>query len=120
MSAPRTAAAVLATTLSGWACAVDVNVIIYSDVRPGNYGRVDFGAAPPPPLVYSNPILVTPPPRRATAPAPEPLYLHVPPGHAKDWTKHCRKYNACGRPVYFVMSDEYKPKKAKKPKKDKD
>ena len=118
MSALRTAAAVLATTLSGWACAADVNVIIYSDVRPGNYGRVDFGAAPPPPLVYSNPILVMPPPRRA--PPPEPLYLHVPPGHAKDWSKHCRKYNACGRPVYFVMSDEYKPKKAKKPKKDKD
>ena len=103
---------------AGTSVAAEVNVIIYSDVRPGNYGRVDFGAAPPPPLVYSNPILVTPPPRRA--PPPEPLYLHVPPGHAKDWSKHCRKYNACGRPVYFVMSDEYKPKKAKKPKKDKD
>jgi hypothetical protein len=100
------------------ACAADVQVIIYRDVRPGNYGRVDFGAAPPPPLVYTNPILIAPPPR--AAPRPEPLYLHVPPGQAKDWRKHCRKYDACGRPVYFVMSDEYKPKKAKKPKKDKD
>jgi hypothetical protein len=111
-------AVALAATAAGGAGAADVNVIVYSDVRPGNYGRVDFGAAPPPPLVYTRPILVAPPPRHA--PPPEPLYLHVPPGQAKDWRKHCRKYDACGRPVYFVMSDEYKPKKPKKPKKDKD
>ncbi|HUP30343.1 MAG TPA: hypothetical protein VM122_09240 [Usitatibacter sp.] len=117
MSALRVAAAA-AFFAAGAAQAADVNVIIYSDVRPGNYGRVDFGGGPRPPLVYTNPILVAPPPRRA--PAPEPLYLHVPPGHAKSWNKHCRKYDACNRPVYFVMSDEYKPKKAKKPKKDKD
>ena len=50
----------------------------------------------------------------------QPIYLHVPPGHAKNWRKHCHKYNACGQPVYFVVSDEYKPKKKKKEKKDKD
>jgi len=32
-----------------------------------------------------------------TAPPP-PVYLHVPPGHAKNWRKHCREYNACNRP----------------------
>ena len=32
-----------------------------------------------------------------------------PPGHAKHWAKHCREYNACGRPVYFVKSAEYEP-----------
>jgi hypothetical protein len=31
------------------------------------------------------------------------MYLYVPPGHAKDWSKHCGKYNACARPVYFVQ-----------------
>ena len=36
------------------------------------------------------------------APVRDPVYLHVPPGHAKNWSKHCRKYNACDRPVYFV------------------
>ena len=31
----------------------------------------------------------------------QPIYLHVPPGHAKNWRKHCAHYNACGQPVYF-------------------
>ena len=26
----------------------------------------------------------------------------MPPGQAKKWSKHCGRYNACGRPVYFV------------------
>jgi hypothetical protein len=40
----------------------------------------------------------------------QPLYLHVPPGHAKKWSKHCARYNACGQPVYFVRvngDDDY-------------
>ena len=36
-----------------------------------------------------------------------PIYLHVPPGHEKHWSKHCARYNACGRPVYFVRDDWY-------------
>jgi hypothetical protein len=39
----------------------------------------------------------------------EPIYLHVPPGHAKNWRKHCHEYHACNRPVYFVRSKEYEP-----------
>jgi hypothetical protein len=35
--------------------------------------------------------------------------MHVPPGHARNWAKHCGKYGACNRPVYFVMSAEYEP-----------
>ena len=45
--------------------------------------------------------------RHSSAAALPPLYLHVPPGHAKKWSKHCHKYNACDRPVYFVRSAEY-------------
>ena len=37
----------------------------------------------------------------------EPIYLHVPPGHAKNWRKHCRKYDACGERVYFVQDSWY-------------
>jgi hypothetical protein len=37
----------------------------------------------------------------------QPIYLHVPPGHAKNWRKHCREYNACGERVYFVQNDWY-------------
>ena len=34
-------------------------------------------------------------------------YLWVPPGHQKKWSKHCREYNACGVPVYFVDDGWY-------------
>ena len=113
----RTVAALLAMSGAAGVFAADGEVHVYSDIRPGVYGRIDLRGAPPPPLVYERPVIVVqPPPAR---PRPEPLYLHVPPGHAKNWKKHCRKYDACGRPVYFVVSDEYKPKKAKKPKKEK-
>lgn len=102
---------------------VNVRVIVSGEVRPGVYGRVDIGNAPPPPVLYAKPMIIVPPPP-PPAPRPvvvpvQPIYLHVPPGHAKNWRKHCHKYNACGQPVYFVVSDEYKPRK-KKEKKDKD
>jgi hypothetical protein len=44
--------------------------------------------------------------QRATV-RPQPIYLRVPPGHQKHWDKHCREYNACGVPVYFVREDWY-------------
>jgi hypothetical protein len=37
----------------------------------------------------------------------EPIYLRVPPGHARHWAKHCREYNACGERVFFVQDDWY-------------
>jgi len=36
-----------------------------------------------------------------------PIYLHVPPGHAKNWRNHCHEYNACGERVFFVQNDWY-------------
>jgi hypothetical protein len=92
---------------------VDVRVIIASEIAPGVYGRVELGNAPPPPVVYARPVIVAAPPNAQPAPA---IYLHVPPGHAKNWSKHCQQYNACGQPVYFVKSEEYEPKKSKKSK----
>ena len=106
----------LAQLYSAHAAAADVRVIVSSDVRPGVYGRVEIGSAPPPPLLYPQPVVVVRQPR----PAPvQPIYLHVPPGHAKHWGKHCRKYDACGVPVYFVKSEEFESKKPKKEKKEK-
>lgn len=93
---------------------VDVRIFLPGEIRPGLYGRVDLRGAPPPPLVYERPMVIV----REAAPPP-PIYLHVPPGHAKHWKKHCKKYKACGQPVYFVKSTEYEPKKPKKPKKEK-
>ena len=76
-----------------------VNATVEGALAPGVYGRIDIGAAPPPPLIYAQPIVIYPSPVVVQQP---PLYLHVPPGHAKKWSKHCAKYNACGQPVYFV------------------
>ena len=94
----------------------ETRVIISTDVRPGIYGRVDIGGAPPPLLVYPEPVVVVRQPQSVQV---QPIYLHVPPGHAKHWSKHCREYNACGLPVYFVKSAEYESKKPKKEKKEK-
>ena len=71
----------------------------------GVYGQVQLGSdAVPPPLVYPQPLLIV---REETALAP--IYLHVPPGHARHWREHCFAYAACNRPVYFIRSEEYDP-----------
>ena len=78
----------------------DVGVSV-SVGQPGFYGRIDIGGLPPPRLLYAQPIVVQPVAPGVVMPAP--IYLRVPPGHAKHWRKHCAKYNACGQPVYFVQ-----------------
>jgi hypothetical protein len=84
-----------------------INIIVSGQVAPGVYGQVQIGNnAPPPPVVYAQPIVVESPPNVAP---PPPVYLHVPPEHARDWRHHCGEYHACGRPVYFVKSAEYEP-----------
>ena len=40
-----------------------------------------------------------------------PDQMYVPPGHAKNWAKHCGRYNACGQPVYFVKEPVSRPPK---------
>ena len=79
--------------------AVDVGVGI-TIREPGVYGRIELGSYPPPPVLYPQPVLIA---RPAVVVQPPPLYLYVPPGHAKNWGKHCGCYNACARPVYFVQ-----------------
>ncbi len=72
--------------------------------QPGFYGRIDVGSYPQPRIVYPQPIVIA---RAPVAVLAEPIYLRVPPGHAKRWAKHCRKYDACGQPVYFVQEGWY-------------
>jgi len=83
-----------------------INVSVAGEVSPGVYGRVDIGNAPPAHILYPQPVVIVQQPRHVRA---QPVYLHVPPGHAKNWRKHCHKYDACGTPVYFVKSAEYEP-----------
>lgn len=90
-----------------------VNATVEGALTPGVYGRIDIGNAPPPPLIYAQPIIIY---RAPVVVQQAPLYLHVPPGHAKKWSKHCAKYNACGQPVYFVRvrgDDDYEWRKDK-------
>jgi len=94
---------IMMTTFAVSANAANVGVSI-SAGEPGFYGRIDIGNAPQPELVYPKPVVIRPVPGRVVE---EPIYLHVPPGHEKHWSKHCKKYNACGRPVYFVRDKWY-------------
>ena len=86
-----------------WAVAAETAVSVEVG-QPGFYGRIDIGNLPPPVLIYPEPVIIEPVPVGVVH---QPIYLHVPPGHAKNWRKHCRKYHACGQPVYFVQEDWY-------------
>jgi hypothetical protein len=72
--------------------------------QPGFYGHIDIGDLPRPPVIFPQPVVIQPVPVGVVR---EPVYLRVPPGQAKNWKKHCRKYNACGQPVYFVQDRWY-------------
>jgi hypothetical protein len=88
------------------AYAADVGVSVNVNV-PGIYGQINIGELPAPELLLPRPVIAVPAPVAVSAPPPEPLYLHVPPGHEKHWARHCREYDACGRPVYFVSQRWY-------------
>lgn len=86
------------------ALAADVGVSI-SVSQPGVYGRIDIGRFPQPEVIVAQPVLIQ---RPRVVMAQPPVYLWVPPGHQKNWGKHCARYNACGVPVYFVKEDWYR------------
>jgi hypothetical protein len=94
-------AAVTAATVTTRALAADVGVSV-SIGQPGFYGRLDIGGYPQPQVINSQPIMI----ERVPMDRP-PIYLRVPPGHAKHWSRYCREYNACGERVFFVHNDWY-------------
>jgi hypothetical protein len=93
------ATALLLVAAAGAQAQAYVNATVGGQLAPGVYGRIDIGNAPPPPLIYAQPVIIH---RPAVMVQRSPIYLYVPPGHAKNWGKHCSRYNACGQPVYFV------------------
>ncbi len=92
------AAAVPATTM-----AADVGVSVTIG-QPGFYGHIDIGDFPQPQVIYRQPVLIRPVPVGVVE---QPMYLRVPPGQRKKWKRYCGRYDACGRPVYFVRDDWY-------------
>lgn len=95
------AAAVLAVAPVARAADVGVSIAIS---QPGVYGRIDIGRFPQPAVIVPQPVIIAPQPVRVVV---QPVYMWVPYGHRKHWDKHCREYNACGVPVYFVRHDWY-------------
>ncbi|MBS1196370.1 MAG: hypothetical protein H6R18_155 [Proteobacteria bacterium] len=83
------------------ALAADATVSL-SIGQPGYYGRLDIGDFPQPRVIYRRPMMI----ERGVADQ-APVYMRVPPGHAKNWRKHCSRYNACGERVYFVQDNWY-------------
>jgi hypothetical protein len=95
------AASLLALTSTAMASSVGVSINVG---EPNFYGRINIGDFPQPRVVYSQPVIVERPVHYVEQ---QPVYLRVPPGHAKHWSKHCREYNACNQRVYFVQDDWY-------------
>jgi len=96
-------AALWAASALSPAFATDVGVSV-SIGQPGFYGRIDIGNFPQPQVIYPQPVVIVPAPYAVVQ---RPIYLRVPPGHAKKWDKYCRNYSACGQPVYFVQDGWY-------------
>ena len=102
---PLLCTALLAIT-AGAAHAADVGVSVQIS-QPGVYGRIDIGRFPQPQVIVTQPVVIAPPPVVVAQPG-QPVYMWVPQGHRKHWSKHCHEYNACGVPVYFVRHDWYR------------
>lgn len=96
------AAAIAAATVTTPALAADVGVSL-SIGEPGFYGRLDIGDYPQPQVIYRQPRVI----ERGIPMDRPPIYLRVPPSHAKHWRRHCHKYNACGERVFFVRDRWY-------------
>lgn len=101
MKATLLAASLLALSASAFASNTAVSISVG---QPGFYGRIDIGDYPAPRLIYPQPVIIERPVRYVEA---APVYLRVPPGHAKNWKKHCRAYHACNQRVYFVQDGWY-------------
>ena len=94
-------AGLIAASIITPAIGADVGVSV-SIGQPGFYGHLDIGDFPAPRVIYAQPRII-----EQGGMGDPPVYLRVPPGHARNWRKHCREYNACGEQVYFVKDDWY-------------
>ncbi len=93
-------AAVTITTFSTSALAeVGISVNIG---QPNFYGQLDPNGYPQPQLIYRQPKAIGRVPMNQP-----PVYMRVPPKQAKNWRKHCKKYNACDERVLFVQDNWY-------------
>ncbi len=95
------AAALTAVAFTTPAFAADVNFSLNIG-QPDFYGRLDIGDYPPPQVIYRRPMII----EQVEEDRP-PVYLRVPPRHARHWSRYCREYEACGERVFFVQDNWY-------------
>ena len=69
------------------------------------FGRIDLGQVRRPDVTKARPVQAE---RAATAATTAPVYLHVRPEQERRWGAHCRTYDACAVPVYFVTEQWYR------------
>jgi hypothetical protein len=96
-------AATIFTAVGAAAPAIAQTNVSISVGQPNFFGRIDLGGYAPPPVYYTQPVII----ERQVTYVGQPVYLRVPPGHRKHWNKHCREYNACGQQVLFVQDGWY-------------
>ena len=80
------------------------NATVGSEFSPGVFGQLNVGNAPPPPVIYTQPMVGGP----SVYGAP-PMYVYAPIEEIQNWGYFCGKYSACGMPVYFIHYDERHP-----------
>lgn len=104
----RLLAGLITVSCAGAAASVPVQAQINFSLRVGEpdyYGRINVNGYPRPYVYNQRAILVRP---QAWGRQAQPVYLRVPPGHARNWSKDCHRYNACTVPVYFVQDEWYR------------
>jgi hypothetical protein len=71
--------------------------------EPEFYGRLELDEGYyRPRVVHDRPVVLD---RRFQNMAP--IYVRAPRDQYRDWRRHCAKYDACERPVYFVRDEWY-------------
>jgi hypothetical protein len=95
--------ALSAATVLAAPAALAQNVSI-SVGQPGFYGALNIGDFAGRPVVYGpRPVII----ERGPGYLAEPVYLRVPGPERMHWARYCRRYGACGRPVFFVQDSWY-------------
>jgi hypothetical protein len=95
-------AALLLSALSWSAQAANVGVTVRVG-DPNFYGQIELGDRFRPQVIYEQPVVI-----HRSRYVYDPIYLRVPPGHARHWQRYCGGYRACARPVYFVRDGWYR------------
>lgn len=71
--------------------------------QPGFFGRIELGNFPgQPPLMISHAVMGNPGVFTGS-----PIFMNVPPEHARNWSRFCQLYGACDWMVYFVDNAWY-------------